>query len=191
MATTTPNYGWPVPTSTDYVKDGATAIEALGDAIDATVFANTSAVIQVKNTVKTTAFTTTSATFVDVTGLSVSITPTSATNKILVFVTVSGIGADVSSAGETGFVIVRNSTQIGVNTDGASNFTGHLSKRNLSTGTAFSLNSAANVLDSPATTSATTYKIQVKGVGGGTTNINRDVDGNGTVSTITVMEVKP
>jgi hypothetical protein len=39
MATTTPNYGWPVPTSTDYVKDGATAIEALGDAIDATVFA--------------------------------------------------------------------------------------------------------------------------------------------------------
>jgi hypothetical protein len=38
MATTTPNYGWPVPTSTDYVKDGATAIEALGDAIDTTVF---------------------------------------------------------------------------------------------------------------------------------------------------------
>jgi len=38
MATTTPNYAWPVPTSTDYVKDGAVAIEALGDAIDATVF---------------------------------------------------------------------------------------------------------------------------------------------------------
>ena len=38
MATTTPNYGWPVPTDTDYVKDGAAAIEALGDAIDATVF---------------------------------------------------------------------------------------------------------------------------------------------------------
>jgi hypothetical protein len=38
MATTTPNYGWPVPTSTDFVKDGAQAIEDLGDAIDATVF---------------------------------------------------------------------------------------------------------------------------------------------------------
>lgn len=38
MATTTPNYGWPVPTSTDLVKDGAQAIEDLGDAIDATVF---------------------------------------------------------------------------------------------------------------------------------------------------------
>jgi hypothetical protein len=34
MATTTPNFGWPVPTSTDLVKDGATAIEALGDGID-------------------------------------------------------------------------------------------------------------------------------------------------------------
>jgi hypothetical protein len=37
MATTTPNYGWAVPTSTDLVKDGATAIETLGDAIDASL----------------------------------------------------------------------------------------------------------------------------------------------------------
>ena len=35
MATTTPNFGWSVPTSTDLVKDGATAIELLGDSIDA------------------------------------------------------------------------------------------------------------------------------------------------------------
>ena len=35
MATTTPNFGWSVPTSTDLVKDGATAIETLGDSIDA------------------------------------------------------------------------------------------------------------------------------------------------------------
>jgi hypothetical protein len=37
MATTTPNFGWSVPTSTDLVKDGATAIETLGDAIDASL----------------------------------------------------------------------------------------------------------------------------------------------------------
>jgi hypothetical protein len=37
MATVTPTYSWPVPTSTDYVADGAVAIEALGDAIDSTV----------------------------------------------------------------------------------------------------------------------------------------------------------
>jgi len=37
MATTTPNNGWVVPTSTDYVSQGAVAIETLGDAIDASV----------------------------------------------------------------------------------------------------------------------------------------------------------
>jgi hypothetical protein len=37
MATTTPNFGWAVPTSTDLVKDGATAIETLGDSIDASL----------------------------------------------------------------------------------------------------------------------------------------------------------
>ena len=42
MATTTPNYGWDVPTSTDYVKDGAVAIETLGDDIDASLFSITS-----------------------------------------------------------------------------------------------------------------------------------------------------
>jgi hypothetical protein len=41
MATTTPNYGWDVPTSTDYVADGAVAIETLGDDIDATLFSVT------------------------------------------------------------------------------------------------------------------------------------------------------
>jgi hypothetical protein len=38
MATTTPNYGWDVPTSSDYVKLGAQAIETLGDDIDATLW---------------------------------------------------------------------------------------------------------------------------------------------------------
>jgi hypothetical protein len=37
MATTSPIYGWPEPTSTDFVKNGATAISAMGNAIDTTV----------------------------------------------------------------------------------------------------------------------------------------------------------
>jgi hypothetical protein len=37
MATTTPINGWPVPTSTDLVTNGASAIESLGDAIDTSV----------------------------------------------------------------------------------------------------------------------------------------------------------
>jgi hypothetical protein len=35
MATTTPNFGWTVPTSSDLVKNGAVAIETLGDSVDA------------------------------------------------------------------------------------------------------------------------------------------------------------
>ena len=38
MATVTPNFNWPVPTSTDLVRDGAIAIEALGDSVDASLF---------------------------------------------------------------------------------------------------------------------------------------------------------
>ena len=37
MATTTPNFGWTVPTSSDLVKDGAVAIELLGDSVDASL----------------------------------------------------------------------------------------------------------------------------------------------------------
>jgi hypothetical protein len=38
MATTTPNYSWPVPVAQTLLKTAHAAIEALGDAIDATVF---------------------------------------------------------------------------------------------------------------------------------------------------------
>jgi hypothetical protein len=41
MATTTPNYGWSVPTSSDYVAQGAVAIETLGDSVDASLFSIT------------------------------------------------------------------------------------------------------------------------------------------------------
>jgi hypothetical protein len=37
VATVTPNFNWPVPTSGDLVKNGATAIESLGDSIDASM----------------------------------------------------------------------------------------------------------------------------------------------------------
>lgn len=37
MSTTTPNFGWVVPTSSDLVKNGAVAIETLGDSIDASL----------------------------------------------------------------------------------------------------------------------------------------------------------
>jgi len=50
MATTTPNYGWNVPTSADYVAQGAVAIQTLGDEIDATVFGLPSGALALINT---------------------------------------------------------------------------------------------------------------------------------------------
>lgn len=40
-----PNYSWPEPDDSDFVKDGADAIRNLGDAIDATLYAELSALI--------------------------------------------------------------------------------------------------------------------------------------------------
>jgi hypothetical protein len=261
MATTTTNFGWDIPQSTDLVKDGATAIAALGQDIDTalvdlkggttgqvlskasntdldyswvavdpllildakgdlitataadtparlpvgangTVLTADSAqgtglkwatptsgkVLQVVNTLKDDTFTTTSNSLVDVTGLTATITPTSATSKILVMATVSGASTDVANAGVTGYVIVRGSTQIAVNTGLSYDYTGQLSIRSLGPSTAVTLNHATNFLDSPATTSATTYKIQASTLA--TLYINRDGDNTaGSVSSITLMEI--
>jgi hypothetical protein len=61
MATTTPNYGWDVPTSSDYVKLGAVAIETLGDDIDASLFSITSGKNVGMVHIATTSFTTASS----------------------------------------------------------------------------------------------------------------------------------
>ena len=145
-------------------------------------------ILQVVSATKTDTFTSATPTFTDVPGLSASITPRSTSSKILVNVTVSGIGGDSSGSGGTGFILLRDSTPIARATGGSShNFTGHLSGRLLASA-AVSLNSAAMTLDSPATTSSITYKVQVS-ANSNTIYVNRDVDNVGSVSTITLMEV--
>ena len=191
MATTTPNYGWPVPTSTDFVKDGATAIEALGDAIDATVY-GLQRVGQVVSTLKNDTFSTTSTSFVDVTGLTVSITPTLATSKILVLAQINyGYSGDITQY----LQLLRDSTAIDIGAASGGSPLASLTG-SLFGGTALSIFTSPGTLvflDSPATTSATTYKIQQR-VNTGTGFINRNGRDNGssdarTASTITVMEI--
>ena len=153
-------------------------------------------ILQVKQTLKTDAFTTTSSSLVDVTGMSVDITPTSTSSKILVQVHlgISG-GAQYSYAH---YVLLRGSTQIAIGT-GASGS----NQTNISFGTNWNtpneyIGHAASFqfLDSPSTTSATTYKLQVKsGYASKALYVNRvhasyDETYNAkTASTITVMEV--
>ena len=111
------------------------------------------------------------------TGITLSITPSSASSKILVLVSVAGMYRSANDCSAR-FQIMRGATSVHefekniMNSGGTSNQTG-------STGT--------NYLDSPATTSATTYKVQFRRnpAGGGTISINLD----SSISTITLMEV--
>jgi hypothetical protein len=146
-------------------------------------------VLQVVSTTKTDTFTTASTnTYVDVTGLSVTITPTSSTSKILILASVH----QAASGEPTGFQIVRDSTAIGIGTASGSRFVASAAGAAGDSNRVTSLN--VNYLDSPSTTSSVTYKIQVRGYNNGV-SVNRtpnDTDANVSarpVSTITVMEI--
>jgi hypothetical protein len=151
----------------------------------------TGSVLQVVQTVKTDTFSTTSTTLVDITGLSVTITPTSASNKILVTVDLH-IGYSIYA----GIVyLLRGSTKIYAG-DGGLSRCGLYSNVYASPGNVL-IPVTTTFLDSPATTSATTYKLQTATYGGGTQYINRTGDNINestrdglTASSITVMEIK-
>jgi hypothetical protein len=122
--------------------------------------------------VKTDTFSTTNmnGNWVDVTGLSVTISPSSTAKKVRVEIGLS-VGAPVPTA--AGFRIVRGSTPVAVG-DAPDNRIGV-------TGTIFIGNqfyvytSSFILIDSPSTTSATTYKLQICGLNGTghTTFVNR------------------
>ena len=153
-------------------------------------------VLQVVSQDKTTAFSTTSNSFVDVTGLSVSITPSSSSNKILVFIDLKW--GQSTDDGEFFARAVRDSTAVYVGTGSTGNRTPcFFGIEDTNAGSRFQLNQASAVfLDSPSTTSSTTYKVQVKchAASGQTVPINRvndDTNHNynpAAASSITVME---
>lgn len=148
------------------------------------VQASSSKILQVVSTTKTDTFSTTSTSFVDVTGLSVTITPTSASSTILVFVSgVLGCGT-TSQIGL--FNLLRGATNIAQPATAPSFAATTMVFVN---GTDYVVPWSILFLDSPATTSATTYKIQTR-TNTGTIYVNRrsTADTN-TTSTITVMEI--
>lgn len=141
-------------------------------------------VIQVVSTTKTTQFSSTSTSFVDITDMSLSITPRSTSSKILVMVVLTG---GHGSTSDSEFQILRDSTVIGSSTDATLNGIGQFAYN-------YSLqmfNIASNYLDSPSSTSALTYKVQGTCTSGGTFYINRRANDGyfGGVSSITLMEI--
>ena len=150
-------------------------------------------IIQVKSVVKTDLFNTASSSFTDITGLSVSITPTRADSKIL-FQFHLGSFQNQNNTSRAFVRMMRDSTAICVG-DAA---TGHectaavCSRANDDNHTQFPV--SMQFLDSPSTTSAVTYKLQAScGNDGGTIYLNSpgtvDAQSGNTASTITVMEI--
>jgi hypothetical protein len=143
--------------------------------------------LQVVSATKTDHFKSSSQTFIDITGLSVSITPSATSSKILVFVNLAA-----SMEGGTNFLInlLRNATNIARGTSTATHQV---------TGAYFVQTSGSNnimhnfhFLDSPATASAITYKLQGRSTDTGFDfAINRrQVDTFiSAISSITAMEV--
>ena len=134
-------------------------------------------VVQVVNSSSSTDTSVTANTYTDI-GLSASITPSSTNNKILILVhvtTMAKFGGDTSLSAQ----LLRDSTSVIVFEGLAGDSGGTGSNASGGTGTTF--------LDSPATTSSLTYKVQIKNnVGAGTVRVHQS---NASTSTITLMEI--
>jgi len=153
----------------------------------------TGSVLQVVSTTKTDVFTTTSTSFTDVTGLSASITPTSSSSKILVMV--SFCMSANSGSGYPYARVMRNSTAIYVG-DVAGSRTPALSLAvPFDADNGYIVPTSAQFIDLPATTSATTYKLQALQTAGNTTRIGATGDDSNTsnrirtASSIVLMEI--
>lgn len=157
-----------------------------------TIPGNASLFVQVVQTVKTNEFGLLSTTWTDITGMSLSITPSSASNKILLIV-----DAHLASQGGTTGQMIRinkNGSVIGNAVGYEAGFEGALAGGEPGR----TSNNCVNYfyLDSPATTSAITYNIQMRNNNTGvTTYINRVVLDTGdssrcrSASSITAIEV--
>ena len=197
---TTPTYSWPYPEPTDPVANGAQDIEDLALAVESTVSGLTNGkILQVVSTTKTDTFSASVASGAtsDVTGLSVTITPSSASSTVYLSGMVYG-----SSSGLffLSIDIDRNGTNV-INADTPGNRSPALTGwRQSTTSGEYGMNGLPIALvDSPASTSALTYKVRVVNTSAATrtmyvnqTDDDTDIDDVGrAISTIIAMEVSP
>ena len=150
-------------------------------------------VLQIQTTFKSSvsSITTNSDGFVDITGMSVAITPSASSSKILVQASIFYMFNDTTYGSLGGIRFMRSSTAIGTGGQDYSSGTtvGH-DNSNSYTGVFATV--PLLFLDSPNTTSATTYKLQAKNSIGGNKTFYVNGRRNGTnygSSTITVMEI--
>ena len=160
------------------------AITALPAAI------STGKVLQVVSASKNDTFTTTSTSYVDVTGLTANITPSSTSNKILITALIGrvttddggGFGVQLDRGGSSIYDLAQGNMSDAFATGGAGGMTNNDRKND---------NGFIQYLDSPSSTSSLTYKIRAKRTSAGNGYINRWAlnDDQGCVSSITLMEI--
>ena len=132
-------------------------------------------ILQVKQ-VKTTAYVTTGSSFTDITGLSITITPTAATTQMMLI-------PNISTYHSTG------NTQLAIRLDSSNSTLHYVCGDMWSPGSGISGNITQFYLDDHNTTNAITYKVQHKHYSGGG-GTNKDWSGNlNGVSTFTVIEI--
>jgi len=145
---------------------------------NSTVQASAGQVLQVVNGTYSTQTSNATTTYAD-TGLTASITPKFSTSKILVLVNHCQVEKSSGDSNNGVYLgLFRNSTEISTLT-GFLGYTG-TTLRNV-VGSA-----SVSYLDSPATTSSTTYKTQFKNFNASS---NVTVQSGGTIATITLMEI--
>jgi len=144
---------------------------------NSTIQASAGQVLQVVQGTTTVSVTSSTTSYAD-TGLTATITPKFATSKILVLISHTNNYKTSGSSGNGLFLnLCRNGSQI-------IQFASELNYTATATGNYFA--SCFNYQDSPATTSATTYKTQFKNQAAAS---NVGVQANGNMSTITLMEI--
>ena len=148
-------------------------VDEIQDTAGKKILQNTGGVLQVVEGTRTDGTNTASSSYVDA-GLSATITPTSSSSKVLVVVA-AGFG-NTSSSKNNNVRIVRGSTEVRSFSRVGFCGAGHINAHQVFT-----------ILDSPSTTSATTYKVQYM-TDGGNFRIN-DSSGDTSVATITLIEI--
>ena len=148
-------------------------------------------VLQVVTTSKADVFTaSTGGTPTDVTGFSASITPSSASNKVLVLVNFTHSTSGTNATGSA--LLLRGSTPISKGTTAGGRAQGFAWSGQYG-GNWNGINVSVSYLDSPATTSSTTYKIQIvseqTSVVGATSRDTDDAYHGRYASNITLMEI--
>jgi hypothetical protein len=170
-------------------------------AVSGTILTTTSPkagnVIQVVQTVKSDTFSSTSGSLTEVTGLNVSITPTSSSSKILVSCAVAvGYNNDGTATRRGGITLFRGSTNLLTPTSAGSRTPTFAWATELLSNEAYDIY-CFEFLDSPNTISSTNYNIRVINGGAGSsiiyvnrseTDTDQAITGR-SVSTITALEI--